>query len=186
MGGGAHAPVLTADMAARAIVAAARAYGDDPVRAMEALPMSHLRRGLTAAAGGLMLLGVDAAQIERAMGVKRGGVYTARSAKRAGFVEAQLAAYRAAEFAAWRPDSRESLAGGAAAEAIAPPAAALTTRTAFQPKARTAKPRPAPAAKAEPAERGPEALEPEHASHVNAVIRANGGRGFPFVEPKRG
>lgn len=51
-GGGRAAPQLTADLCARAIIAAARAYGDDPVRACTS-PSKQLRRPLSAAAGGV-------------------------------------------------------------------------------------------------------------------------------------
>jgi hypothetical protein len=78
---------LTADLVGRAVIAAARAYGDDPVTAMTCHRTHTPRRVLSAVGSALAKGGVDFDQVERMLGVKRSTIYAARS-KRAGAFDA--------------------------------------------------------------------------------------------------
>jgi hypothetical protein len=89
--------VLTAELVARAVIAAAGACGDDPVKACTCHPQSTARRSLSAAAAGLHRAGATYDQVERVLGVKRSTLYAARSAGKPSFVLAETAAMRAAE-----------------------------------------------------------------------------------------
>lgn len=118
LGGG--AVPLTADLFARAVIAAARSYGDDPVRALE-VDRGRTRRCLAPAAAGICrATGASMARVSRIMGVRANNIARAKEAD--GFQLASMAAERAAKFATWRPESRASVVGGAAAY-IAPMAA---------------------------------------------------------------
>jgi hypothetical protein len=120
--GGGGALVLTADLVARAIIAAALAYGDDPVRACTSLGKVQ-RRSLVAAAGGLAR--AEVCPVKRAtsvLGVRPSGLYSARTKRLPAFLGAETAAMRAVEFAMWRPEAAESVVGGEAEdEAVLPP-----------------------------------------------------------------
>lgn len=118
-GGGLQPIQLSADLVARAVIAAARSYGDDPVKACTCAPNASARRSLTAAASGLNRGGVAFDQLERMLGVRRSSVFCNRSRKPAGFAEAALAALRAVEYVAWRPEAAETLVVGAQPEVIA-------------------------------------------------------------------
>lgn len=124
MGGGAPA-VLTADLCARAIIAAARAYGDDPVKACTCARTQQERRTLCAAAGGLHRgAGISLNRLQPILGVARMTVYTARSKRSPAFEAAEAAAKRAVEFAGWQPQAAASVIGGAADDVVvAEPAA---------------------------------------------------------------
>ena len=98
MGGG--AVVLTAEVVARAVIAAAASYGDDPVKAMTCARNAITRRTLGAAFGGLQLATeVPLGEFRCGLPVKASTVYTARSQRKPEFLAAQVAAMRAAEFA---------------------------------------------------------------------------------------
>ncbi len=106
LGGG--AVTLTADLVARAIIAAALSFGDDPVKACIAKRGLH-RRCLTPAAEGLhRATDIPFARVARVVGLN--GDNRARSAAVVGFEPAARAAMRAVEFALWQPDARESVA----------------------------------------------------------------------------
>lgn len=108
---------LTADLCARAIIAAARAFGTDPVRAMTDHPKSRHKKALTAAGAALRrVLETPWADLERVLQVKQHTVYAVRS--RPGFLAGELAAARAIEFATWRPEAAESVAGGEAQDEL--------------------------------------------------------------------
>lgn len=95
---------------ARAIIAAARAYGDDPVKAVTSTAHQH-RRALTAVADALSVPRQPFHPIERMLQVKRGAVYAARCGRAEAYVRARTAAERAIAFAGWRPEAAESVAG---------------------------------------------------------------------------
>lgn len=105
-GGGLAAPVtLTADLAARAIIAAAQSLGFDPVRCATCHPKAAERVAITAAAGGLHEgAGVDYLQLARVLGVATSTMYTARSKKGARYKAAEQAAMRAVELASIEPE----------------------------------------------------------------------------------
>lgn len=92
--------VLTADLVARAVIAAARSYGDDPVRAMQAVGRANDRRSLTAAVGGLArALELPVERAGAVLRVKKSAVYTNRSKRIDGYLAAEASAMRAVEFA---------------------------------------------------------------------------------------
>lgn len=105
-GGGGR--MLTADLAARAIVASAYAYGDDPVRAMTA-KSGKTRRCLTPALYGIST--VTGVKVGRLRKIFHMGGMQSRPEDPA-FNRAMTAAFRAADYANWRPETRESLGGG--------------------------------------------------------------------------
>lgn len=111
-GGGLTAPVLTADLVARAVIAAAISFGDDPIAAMMSSSRS-LKRVRVAAAGGLSVAGVcTLRRAARVLDVRDTSVSTARSSARPDFDRAELAA---AEAATW------TWAAKAEAPSVSPP-----------------------------------------------------------------
>ena len=122
MGGGAPAVALTADLMARAVIAAAQAYGDDPVTAMTCHRNAPARRALSAAVSGICR-GVELpmGQVAPLLGVRPATVYTIRTKKDERFGRAELAAMRAVEFALWRPDAAESGVGADGEDDLAEP-----------------------------------------------------------------
>lgn len=133
MADGGSAAVLTADLCARAIIAAARAYGDDPERACTGSGNAK-RRALTAAAGGLRnATGADWRVLGRILGMSPGSFMVARSPTRRtdAYTAAETAAERAVRYALWRPEAAASAApaegegvepgGCEPGEAMAPP-----------------------------------------------------------------
>ncbi|MFN3582583.1 hypothetical protein [Phenylobacterium sp.] len=128
---------LTADLCARAIIAAARAFGTDPVRAVTDHPRSRHRKALTAAGAALRrTLETPWADLERVLQVKQHTVGTVRA--KPGFLAGELAAARAIEFATWRPEAAESVAGGAGTDEVGAPMASP------EPQAAAAKPQTLP------------------------------------------
>ncbi len=115
-GGGLGAPVtLTADLAARAIIAAARSYGDDPVRAYEA-QRGVMRRGVTPAAEALAdATGLSLSLVARIVGIREQNYYRARGTS--GYEAARQAASRAIAYAGWRPEAVEVEPAGIAEDA---------------------------------------------------------------------
>lgn len=140
-GGLTLAAPLTADLVARAVIAAARSYGDDPVHAMTSTARFG-RRALAAAASGVArAMEVSPIRAARILQIKDTNVYTARARASADFVAAELAATRAVEFAAWRPQAAEDDA--AALEGEEP--LAMVQVEVIEPGPRTALPGPAAA-----------------------------------------
>jgi hypothetical protein len=121
---------LTAEILAQAIVAAARAYGDDPVRALTAargLP----RRSLTAAGeGAAIAVGQPYSVVARVLGLRGGNI--ARSKHHPSFAAALAAAEIAARAQLVRETSTEEPAGwpdpALPAQEARPPAAASIVR----------------------------------------------------------
>ncbi len=96
---------LSADLIARAIIAAARSYGDDPVDAMTSTARFG-RRALTAAAGGVArAMDVTPRRPARILKINDTNIYSARTRGGAEFLAAELAAMRAVEFALRRPEN---------------------------------------------------------------------------------
>lgn len=74
------APQITADLAARAVIAAARAYGDDPVRAVE-VDRGPPRRAVTAAAAGLSVAtGATFARVAQVLQIRKQNLSRSRAA----------------------------------------------------------------------------------------------------------
>lgn len=112
-------PVLSADVYARAIIAAARIYGDDPERPFTHPQETKSRRALTAAVSGIVReLGLEAAPVAAVLGVGRSTVFTARCKNAPGFAEAETAVRRAVSYAHWRPEARASVVAGTGEEAL--------------------------------------------------------------------
>ena len=91
------------------MIAAALAFGDDPVKACLAPRNSTMRRTLTAAASGLNRSGTPLPAAVRMLGIQRQTVYWCRSKKPVGFLAAEAAAARAVTFARWRPETAIAL-----------------------------------------------------------------------------
>lgn len=114
---------LTADTCARAIIAAARAYADDPVRVFVARG-GPTRRAMTPAAEALAeLCGVPLVKIAPMIGIAPRGVARARANGGAGYVAAYKAALRAVSYAGWKPESRAGLVTGQSGDALPAPKA---------------------------------------------------------------
>jgi len=155
--------VKPADLWARAILAAARAYGDDPV---EALAGTAQRRCLQAACLGIVqATGLSIGEVATRLGLQPSAV---RRMKTEGNREFK-AAWRAADYACWRPEAAESVVqaagemdrvGEAGVEVIAPEAAPLS------------EPEPKPAHLARP-----------HAPLAGRVNLANGHAFTPAFRP---
>lgn len=138
MGGG-STNRLTADLVARAVVAAAMSYGDDPAVAMTS-KAKKARRALTAAAGGLMMQKIaGSVDVAKALAIAPTSIFTARSRATADFLAAQLAASRAVSYACWRPQDFQG-EGEAAAAAPAAPGAATPSSSVLPHSARRVKP----------------------------------------------
>jgi hypothetical protein len=101
---------IDADLLARAIVASAVHYGDDPVRAFT-VERGVLRRSLKAAAMGLHLaLGGDLKTYGRLIGLDGKNLYKDRDARAVKASQAVAEAIRYALGPTWRPPSPEPLA----------------------------------------------------------------------------
>lgn len=185
MGGGAAKTLvpLTADVCARAIIAAAAAYGDDPLRALAA-KSGRLRRCLAAAADGLMEATWQPAPIvSRVLGIATNNVAAAVRNNGETFRAASRAASRAANYAGWRPEARVSVVGGQAPDVIPPlavrrDAPRISVRDAYAPKPSSRPARPAAAAPVVPP-KAPSQVSEECAAHLAHIRKANNGRGFP-------
>lgn len=119
---------------ARAVIAAAIVYGDDPVRALsfDGKAGGPIRKSITAAASGLVQ--VTGLQPERICGPLRVSLNTlrlARGARKGRFVDAEKAAMRAVEFAGWRPEAAASVVAAVAGDRPdGPPGVQIDGRTA--------------------------------------------------------
>lgn len=99
---------LTADMVARAVIAAARIYGDDPLEVLQASTMK--RRAVVAAASALEASGlVRFKELAPMLAIRSTTVHHARKAARPRFLRAAGAATRAIEYSRWRPDAAASV-----------------------------------------------------------------------------
>ncbi|MCA3742301.1 hypothetical protein [Phenylobacterium sp.] len=126
--------VNPADVWARAIIAAARSFGDDPVEAVVAPPArgrAGKRRSLPAACLGIAKVsGLGVGRVAPVLGLQPNAVRAIKGRGGADFRRAVQSAERAAQYALWRPEAAESVAGSAsgdldlagegAAEALAP------------------------------------------------------------------
>jgi hypothetical protein len=103
---------LTADLVARAVIAAAGVYGDDPVRALsfDGKAGGPIRRSITSAASGLVrATGLKPERICGPLRVSLNTLRLARGQRKGRFTDAETAAMRAVEYAGWRPDARASV-----------------------------------------------------------------------------
>ncbi|MCA3716474.1 hypothetical protein [Phenylobacterium sp.] len=159
--------VNPADLWARAIIAAARAYGDDPV---EALAGTAQRRCLQAACLGIVqATGLSIGEVASRLGLQPSAVRRMKTEGNREFKAAWRSAARAADYACWRPEAAESVVqavgemdrvGEAGVEVIAPEAAPL--------------PEPAPK---------PARLARPHAPLAGRVNLANGHAFTPAFRP---
>ena len=115
---------LTADLCARAIIAAARSYGDCPLAAMTSRN-PQLKRSRTAAGSGLARVGVTTIPtVARVLGLGGQTIDQARWGKLPAFVAAEASARRAVDYALEALRSSPSGGGGPlkAVEGVSSPA----------------------------------------------------------------
>lgn len=109
----------TADVYARAIVAASAVCGDDPIAACSGAP--KLGRSLTAAASAISkVLNLPIEVVVRPLPVTRQGVFNARWRRCGAFDAAEAAAEKAVAYACWRPEARESVVAAVEPQLVAP------------------------------------------------------------------
>lgn len=125
--------VKPADLWARAILAAARAYGDDPVEVLTD-PRRRLLVRLAACLGIVQATGLSIGEVATRLGLQPSAVRRMKTEGNHVFKAAVRAAARAVEYACWRPEAAESVVqsvgemdrvGEAGVEVIAPEAAPL-------------------------------------------------------------
>jgi hypothetical protein len=109
--------VKPADVWARAIIAAAAVYGDDPVEALTLSPVRGRfgkRRSLAAACCAIAEgLEMPLARAARPLGLNPNVVYNRKKEANRQFKDAQRAAAGALEYAFWHPEAAESVAQAA-------------------------------------------------------------------------
>lgn len=134
--------VLTADLCARAMIAAAQVFSTDPLAAMAAPARSRLLTPRVAAASAIAKAGVcSVAVAARTFDLAPQSIFSGRSkAARPGgpggyapdvavsFLAAETAAARAVSYVAWKPDARASVLAGEAVEEIEEPRPVEETR----------------------------------------------------------
>jgi hypothetical protein len=112
--------VNPADVWARAIIAAARSFGDDPVEAVVAPPArgrAGKRRSLPAACLGIAKVsGLGVGRVAPVLGLQPNAVRAIKGRGGADFRRAVQSAERAAQYALWRPEAAESVAGSASGD----------------------------------------------------------------------
>jgi hypothetical protein len=116
--------MLTSDVVARGIIAAAQAYGDDPVKACTSRGGAQRRCLIPAVDAIAQVSGFAPTRLRKILGMSTGGTPAGRRERDARFVKAREAAVRAVEFAFWRPEAAESVVAATASTVIesAPPA----------------------------------------------------------------
>jgi hypothetical protein len=112
--------VNPADVWARAIIAAARVFGDDPIEAVAAAPTrgrGSKRRSLPAACLGIAKVSAHpVGRVAPVLGLQPSAVRAMKTHGGADFRRAVQAAERAAQYALWRPEAAESVAGSASGD----------------------------------------------------------------------
>lgn len=112
--------VNPADVWARAIIAAARVFGDDPIEAVVAAPVRggrNKRQALPAACLGIAKVsGQPVGRVAPILGLQPSHVRNRKALGGADFRRAVQAAERAAQYALWRPEAAESVAGSASGD----------------------------------------------------------------------
>jgi hypothetical protein len=112
--------VNPADVWARAIIAAARSFGDDPVEAVVAPPArgrAGKRRSVAAAVLGISeAAGVPVERVAQVLGLRPSSVRVRKMRPTRDFRAAWRASARAAQYALWRPEAAESVAGSASGD----------------------------------------------------------------------
>ena len=110
--------VKPADVWARAIIAAARVYGEDPVEALTS-PSNSVgkRRSLAPACWAIIEgLGLSINKAAVPLGLQPSTVRARKAQANRQFKEAHRAAARAVEYALWRPEAAESVLGSASGD----------------------------------------------------------------------
>ena len=185
--------VKPADLWARAIIAAARVYGDDPVEALTSVAepgRGGKRRSLPAACLGISeATGLPILRAAPVLGLQPNQVRARKSNCNREFKAAWKAAARAVEYACWRPEAAESVAqaagqvdlvGSAGAEVIT--AEATPSWEAQLAQAVEALPQPAPVPDPAPEPR-PAHLARPHAPLAGRVNLSNGHAFSPAFRP---
>ncbi|MCA6343507.1 hypothetical protein [Phenylobacterium sp.] len=112
--------VNPADVWARAIIAAARVFGDDPVEAVVAAPATGRagkRQTLPAACLGIAKVsGLGVGRVAPVLGLQPNAARAIKGRGGADFRRAVQSAERAAQYAVWRPEAAESVAGSASGD----------------------------------------------------------------------
>jgi hypothetical protein len=112
--------VNPADVWARAIIAAARSFGDDPVEAVVAPPArgrAGKRRSVAAAVLGISeAAGVPVERVAQVLGLRPSSVRVRKMRPTRDFRAAWRASARAAQYALWRPEAAESALGSASGD----------------------------------------------------------------------
>ncbi len=112
--------VNPADVWARAIIAAARVFGDDPIEAVAAAPErggGGKRQTLPAACLGIAKVsGQPVGRVAPILGLQPAHVRARKAHGGSDFRRAVQAAERAAQYALWRPEAAESVAGSASGD----------------------------------------------------------------------
>ena len=178
--------VKPADLWARAIIAAARAYGDDPVEALTS-PAGHARaskrRSLPAACLGISeATGLPIGRVAPVLALNPSNVRGQKSKANREFKAAWKAAARAVEYACWRPEAAESVAQAAGELTLtgAATAEAAPSWEAELARAVEALPEPAPVPPPEPR---PAHLSRPHAPLAGRVNLSNGHAFSPAFRP---
>lgn len=174
--GGGDAPLLTADLCARAIIAAARAFGDDPVMACTS-QSARKRRALSAAASGLVQgADVGVLRAQAVLGLSHCAIRQARRAQGEPWAGAALAAMRAVEFALWQAEAVEDEDEAVAvAEEIQKPLAEATDDAPRPPPPAPPPPPPPPPP--------PEPVAPPWGTRLAGAIGASLQMGRPPMAP---
>jgi hypothetical protein len=112
--------VKPADVWARAIIAAARVYGEDPVEALTSAlghATSSKRRSLPAACLGISeATGLSIGRVAPILALQPSSVRARKADATRDFKAAWKAAARAVEYAHWRPEAAESVLGSASGD----------------------------------------------------------------------
>jgi hypothetical protein len=180
--------VRPADVWARAIIAAARVYGEDPVEALTSGPghaTSSKRKSLPAACLGISeATGLPIGRVAPILALQPSSVRARKAAATRDFKAAWKAAARAVEYAHWHPEAAESVAqaagqmdltGEAGAEVLALEPAADWEAELVQAVEALPTPEPAPSPPAAPVIR----------PHAPLAGRVNLANGHAFAPPFR-
>lgn len=179
--------VKPADLWARAIIAAAQVYGDDPVEALtsdHAHARASKRRSLPAACLGIAeATGLSVGRVAPVLALQPSTVRARKVRAPREFKAAWKAAARAVEYACWRPEAAESVAQAAGELDLVGAAVAEVVRASWEAELAQAvealsEPAPAPPPEAKPAH-----LARPHAPLAGRVNLANGHAFTPAFRP---
>ncbi|MCA6354477.1 hypothetical protein [Phenylobacterium sp.] len=178
--------VNPADVWARAIIAAARVFGDDPVEAVVAAPERGgrgKRQTLPAACLGIAKVsGQPVGRVAPVLGLQPAHVRARKAHGGPDFRRAVQAAERAAQYALWRPEAAESVAGSASGDLeIARPTVAAMDADVMARAVEALQPACHPTRSLTAAEPPPHIARP-HAPGAGPLSLANG---YAFAPPFR-